>query len=104
MTHPPNHSKNFCTLLSAATGRTRERRLHLINTPLQRGGIRVAELVNRFNGLPCLCRAVRNVLGRALSAATAFWKRHFFMPPQQIPALATIQYPPSNFRGRSRRR
>src|SRR5438552_8194626 len=39
-----------------------------------------------------------------LSAATAFWKRHFFMPPQQIPALATMQYPPSNFRGRSRRR
>src|SRR6266699_1405568 len=39
-----------------------------------------------------------------LSAATAFWKRHFFMPPQPIPALTTMQYPPSNFRGRSRRR
>src|SRR6266478_1347933 len=24
-----------------------------------------------------------------LSVATAFWKRHFFMPPQQVPALAT---------------
>src|SRR5882724_7358831 len=53
MTHPTNHPRNFCTLLSAAT---------------------------------------------------AFWKRHFFMPPQPIPALTTIQYPPSNFRGRSRRR
>ncbi len=39
-----------------------------------------------------------------LSAATAFWKRHFFMPPQPFPALTTMQDPPSNFRGRSRRR
>src|SRR6266567_3136861 len=43
-------------------------------------------------------------LSALLSAATAFWKRHFFMPPQPIPAPTTMQYPPSNFRGRSRRR
>ena len=50
-----------------APARTRKRRLDLINTPLQRGGVRVPELFNRFNGFLCVCRAVRNVLGRALS-------------------------------------
>src|SRR5216683_1131720 len=48
------------------TGPTRERRLDLINTPLQRGGVGIVVLFNRFNSFPCVCRAVRNVLGRAL--------------------------------------
>ncbi len=61
-------------------GGTRGRRFDLINTPLQRGGARVAELFNRFNGFPCVCRAVRNVLGRAL---------HF---PQEVPKPAFLFY------------
>src|SRR6266568_2096078 len=77
MTHPLNHPKNFCTLLSSSLRSLRSLRL----------------IPNHSKNLCTL-----------LSAATAFWKRHFFMPPQQTPALTTMQYPPSNFRGRSRRR
>ena len=44
----------------------RERRLPLINTPLQRGGVRVAQLFNRFNGFHYVGRSVWKVLGLAL--------------------------------------
>src|SRR6266478_3797448 len=77
MTHPPSHSKIFCTLLSSSLRSLRSLRL-IPNHP------------KNFWTL--------------LSAAKAFWERQFFMPPQQIPALTTMQYPPSNIRGRSRRR
>ena len=82
-------------------GRTPEGRLDLINTPLQRGGVRVAELFNRFNGFPCVCLAVRNVLGRALQCNAPTLLTLPCIPlvlclltaPGSLPAAASRQMP-----------
>src|SRR5260370_14827307 len=69
---PPSYKKNRghstqkCWALIIGQGALEKDGSISLTPRFSGGGVRVAELFNRFNGFLCVCRSVRNVLGRAL--------------------------------------
>ena len=86
------------TTLGSQAGRTRESWLGLINIPLQRSGVRVAELFNRFNGFPCVCRAIRNVLRRTLGSQSIEYRLPSEGPLTELATRNPQQAPRRTFR------